>query len=71
MWPLRLCLLWRGLAVSEPELKRWIPHMRPRSMHPGELQELRGLYRHWLSLQLLRLQEAYLPQFLYIGFLHI
>ena len=53
-WAVRLmCLsqLLRALGmVSEPELKRWIPHMRPRSMHPGELQELRDLYRHWIRL---------------------
>ena len=32
--------------VSEPDLHRWIPYMRPRAMHPGDLQELVEQYRN-------------------------
>ena len=29
----------------EPDLHRWIPFLRPRTVHPGDLQELREQYR--------------------------
>lgn len=31
--------------VSDPDLQRWIPYMRPRAVHPGNLQELMKDYR--------------------------
>eukprot|EP00435_Cladocopium_sp_Y103_P017473 s90_g4.t1 len=54
------CAAWMGLSchklsetpekcspknVSEPDLHRWIPYMRPRAMHPGDLQDLVEQYR--------------------------
>jgi len=36
----------QGIAmVSDPDLHRWIPYMRPRAVHPGNLQELMKDYR--------------------------
>ncbi|CAE7874382.1 hypothetical protein AK812_SmicGene14030 [Symbiodinium microadriaticum] len=34
-----------GAMVAQPDLHNWIPHMRPRTLHTGDLQQLMQKYR--------------------------
>ncbi|CAK9065203.1 unnamed protein product [Durusdinium trenchii] len=44
-WMLLTLQIFQCVAMVEPDLHRWIPFLRPRTVHPGDLQELREQYR--------------------------